>query len=350
VTCQREVWAKGIEAFFPPGFMTAILRMVRPPRVIAQRVLDDGLQGSGRQFLLPDESGFLISNRSGIIQRLDPDTLQETARVRTADVPGAFAAKEGGKTTVCCTWHRVFSLDSLSLAIRAQASLGEGLGCLDLDAEEDHLAVGSMGSVQLLKAVGFDGQARKRIGGVSVIARTPDSHVVTLLQGTAGRIKWLDCEKAQIIYELEVPHFGDAVGDGSRVYLALGELTKYQPDAIGPGGQKVVVPPIDLVRPGAGVVVIDTKHRTILAQYPSPPFAGNPCPLQVSSARQRLFVFCGTGSIRLIRSIQLNTGQVDFDWPLPENAVPLAVLDEGRRAIVADERMRWQRLLLIERD
>lgn len=324
--------------------------MVRPPRVIAQRVLDEGLQGTGRQFLLPDESGFLVSNRSGVIQRLDPEKLRETARVRTADVPGAFAVKEGGKTIICCTWHRVFSLESLSLAIRAQAGLGEGLGCLDLDAEEDHLAVGSMGSVQLLESGSFGARARKRIGGVSVIARTPDSHVVTLLQGTAGRIKWLDCNEAKVIHELEVPHFSDAVGDRSRVYLALGELTKYQPDAIGPGGQKVVVPPVDLVRPGAGIVVIDTKLRIILAQYPSPPFAGNPFPLQISSAHQRLFVFCGSGSLRLIRSIELDTGRVDFDWPLPENAVPLAVLDGGRRAIIADERMRWQRILLIERD
>jgi len=333
--------------------------MTRPPRVLAQRILDFGLHGGGRQFLLPDESGFLISDGMGSpsataasihVRRLNPETLAETGRVRTADVPHDFALRDGGRSVLCCTWRQVFVLESGSLAIQVRAKLGEGLGCLDLDLDEDHLVVGAMGSLQLLRASTLEPITRKRIGRVTAIARAPNGHTVVLLIGTEGRIIWFDCDRAKAVSELSVPHFSHAISDGSRVFLQLGQLTKYEPRAIGAGGEKVYVPPIDLVEPGGGVGVVDLARRSLVAEYEMPRSTIKPWPLQLSSSRERLFVLAATGSSRLIRSIRLANGEVEFDWQLPETAIPLAALREGERAIIADERMNWQRILLVERD
>jgi len=245
--------------------------------------------------------------------------------------------------------NRAYLIDTSTLP-SDQVVFGARVRVKDLDLDEDHLVVGAMGSLQLLRASTLEPIARKRIGRVTAIARAPNGHTVVLLIGTEGRIIWFDCDRAKAVSELSVPHFSHAISDGSRVFLQLGQLTKYEPRAIGAGGEKVYVPPIDLVEPGGGVGVVDLARRSLVAEYEMPRSTIKPWPLQLSSSRERLFVLAATGSSRLIRSIRLANGEVEFDWQLPETAIPLAALREGERAIIADERMNWQRILLVERD
>ncbi len=324
-------------------------RRGRSLEVVAQRILEQGLRGGG-WFLLPDESAFFISDGWGAssyasmsLRQIDQETLEEIRHARTRDSVRIVVKPEGTGVLVACTFKRILVFDVVTLTELHQLSkVGEANDAVAIDAEKDHLVVGS-GFSSLIKSIDpttWTVAGRKRVGPVSVAATGFQPHQAILFHGTTGRLAWYDCLSGKVVREERVPPFRPVVIKGPVAFLGTGT-----PEPLGrvihvPSGEEEPAP-IDMVRTCTGVAAFDLVEGELRSHATVPPFQS----LQLSGTANTLFLL----SKGRISARSPESGSPIFDWPLPETFIPMAVLDEGRRAIVVDDRSNMERILLLSR-
>jgi len=315
--------------------------------VVAQRILEQGLRGGG-WFLLPDESAFFISDGWGApsyasmkLRQIHQVTLEEIRHARTRDSVRTVVKLGGTEVLVACTFKRVLVFDAVSLTeLRQISKVGEANDAVGIDPERDHVVVGS-GFNGLLKSIDpamWAVAGRKRVGPASVAATGFQPHQVILFHGTSGRLAWYDCLSGKVVREKRVPPFRPIAIKGSIAFLGTGT-----PEPVGrvihvPSGEEEPAP-VNMVRACTGIASFDLVEGELRSHASVPPFQS----LQLSGTTNTLFLLAkGRISARNPES-----GGPVFDWPLPESFIPMAVLDEGRRAIVVDDRSNMERILLL---
>ncbi len=335
--------------------------------MLSERVLEHTLFG-GTWFFVPEDQTFFVCPSYDVpsasllrLRRIDPESLTEDARSGTThDAIRALDRRPQDGLLACCGYGKVFILGPDALELRAKVGgLGGALGCLAFDAAGDHLVVGSNWReyIKVVDAHTWELAGRNHAGRVTGIARTRSPHEVVLLHGPTGRVAWFDCAAGRVTHRASVPPFEGVAGDATRLFLATGdpEPSVYAPITYanplvptGRAGQVLgyaPVPGTERVRTAKGVAVVDLADRSLLAHVPTPAYGDFPwAMLQASESNDRLFLL-SPGRVRSMGSDDL---EIEWEWGLPEAPVPLAVLGEGTRAVVARDRDVLRRLALVE--
>ncbi len=336
-----------------PGATLSAGGHIAPPvveglRVLAQRILDFGLRG-GSWFLAPPKSAFFVSDGWGTsyaalsLRKLDTQTLDEITHVRTFDSVRNLIIQPNEGNLVACTFKRILVLESENLTERARISkIGQAHDALAFDPEGDHLVVGSgFGNIiKIIDTSRWAPTARKRAGPASTAVTGFEPHQVILFHGPSGRIAWYDSLDGKVVAEKRFSPFRPAAVFGAVAYLGTGN-----PEPMGkmilPSGEERPTP-FQVVKHCTGVTLVDLISREVRAQLDLSPFGS----LQFSTSGRLLFA----AAKGRVTAIDTESTKLAFEWTLPDTLLPMAILEEGSRAIVVDDRSKMERILLLARD
>jgi len=97
-----------------------------------------------------------------------------------------------------------------------------------------------------------------------------------------------------------------------------------------------------------GLGVLDLRKRELVSHTVLPEFGSEDSPsssLLIDRSGRMIFL-CSYG---LVRALSARSREFEFEWTLPKNALPMAVIDDGNRAILGFETMSWRKLALVSR-
>lgn len=330
----------------------------------------------GNLFPSSDDSHVLVSDGwlttySDIrLRRLEIPSLSETASVQTWDSVRAITFNRDQSVLAGCVFKkRTYVLSRTSLdAVAVIDGLGEGLDCLAFTPSGEFLVVGGNlhETVKIIDPGSWTIARRKRVGHTSSILMGADPDEVMLLHGPTGRVAWFDCRSGAVKHEIRVPPFRQAVQLDSSVFLSTGfaepvsivpkdnaqyfaDNAAYRPADFASFAQvareerasilqglleipgHVPMVGMEQVKVIAGVATVDSvgremKEHRLIRPFPSPKVEN----IQRSRSGQRLHLF-SPGIVRTLRSDDLS---LESDWLFSGQLRPLAVLDEGRAAVV----------------
>ncbi len=333
----------------------------------------------GHLFPTPGESDVLISDGwltpfSDIrLRRLAIPSLEEISSARTWDSVRAVAFTHDHSLVAGCIFRKrahVLTRTTLEEVARIDG-LGEGLDCLAFTPSGEFLVVGGdlHETIKVIDTGSWKIVKKRRIGHTSSMVMGPDSNQVIAFHGPTGRVAWFDCVSGTVEHEIKVPPFRQVAQVDHSLFLSSGfaepissvprdkaqyfaDKASYRPadfeswspgitnkerDLLHRGLHKIpgYVPILgmEMVQVVAEIAVVDSISRQMKGHQLIRPLPARRVEImQRSHSGQRLHLF-SPGIVRTLRSNDLT---IESDWLFPEQLRPLAVLEEGRSAIVVD--------------
>jgi len=334
-------------------------------RIVTERTVEQEQRGAG--FFIPETQQLFFAALDGLeysrlaLSRVNVDSLATTDKSPVLyDLLRDLAYRTSDGVLAGCTWRKIFLFLPKDLTVMNRIEgLGQGLGCIGFDRTGDHLVVGSSlrQTVRIIETQAGRVVASKRIGKFTQVQPAVDPHQIILLDGPTGRLVWFDCVHMRVTHEIRSPPFGDVAGSKSAVFLATGtpEPQGYVPEShaekfVTTSGESpfagyVPMAGTERVSAATGLAIVDLGERAMTLQIPTDTMGSSPYHMiQMNQSGSRLFAF----SKQRVRSLSTDTLEVKAEWTLPEGSFPLAVFQDGERAVVAFGQWGWSRVALVE--